>query len=261
MRLPLTPVSLPPPTTPINLSALRDVAAPAAEPRLLQTVLTRLERGADIGYTGPHISTTRPNNLSARSRESAVSVAIEREVSLGHTAGPFLPDPSRAQQMLSAIHSVRDSRVRHRHGRDDSVAPRHKTPCTDPTSQRRAESPYCTPKAAPQPGRKIDSCGEMHPCGLEFFSVVCWTRLTGCTTLTTGSRSPLTPAATSTGGYHCCRPGMAPHLSYTPTGPRPPNSTSTPTRPLWGVVATAGLTGSPSPGLRPRCSGLTASRG
>lgn len=89
LPLPLTPSPLPPPTTPINLSALRDLSVPAAAPRLLHTVLTRLERGADIGYTGPHTSTSRPNNLSARSRPSAVSEAIAREVSRGHTAGPF----------------------------------------------------------------------------------------------------------------------------------------------------------------------------
>ena len=85
--------SLPPPTTPIDIPSLHDIAVPAVEPCLLRTVLDRLQRGADIGYTGPQTSTWRPNNLSARSRPAAVSRAVQQEVARGHTAGPFPTPP------------------------------------------------------------------------------------------------------------------------------------------------------------------------
>lgn len=49
--------------------------------------------GADLGYTGPAISTTRPNNRSAITQPSAVAAAIGTEVARGHTAGPYASPP------------------------------------------------------------------------------------------------------------------------------------------------------------------------
>ena len=72
---------------------LRRLASPAVPPLLLVPVLQRLEYGADIGYTGPALSSSRPNNSSARSRPAAVSAAIRTEVERGHTVGPFAHPP------------------------------------------------------------------------------------------------------------------------------------------------------------------------
>ena len=49
--------------------------------------------GFDIGYTGP-FSATRPKNLlSAHSCPSPVSEAIYKEITHGHTSGPFAVPP------------------------------------------------------------------------------------------------------------------------------------------------------------------------
>ena len=49
--------------------------------------------GFDIGFVGP-FSATRPRNLlSARSNPSSVSEAVLKEVSRGHTSGPFAEPP------------------------------------------------------------------------------------------------------------------------------------------------------------------------
>ena len=85
--------SSPPPTTPIHVPTLRRLATPAVPPALLGTVLDRLECGADIGYRGPPVSSSRPNNASARNLPEAVAEAIQREVSRGHTMGPFMAPP------------------------------------------------------------------------------------------------------------------------------------------------------------------------
>ena len=53
----------------------------------------RLTLGADLGYTGPAISTHRPNNQSARTQEAAVTAAIQLELDRGHTAGPYTSPP------------------------------------------------------------------------------------------------------------------------------------------------------------------------
>ena len=59
----------------------------------MHTVCCRLNYGADLGYTGPRISTHLPNNLSARSRAAAVTEAINAELARGHTAGPYPTPP------------------------------------------------------------------------------------------------------------------------------------------------------------------------
>lgn len=79
--------------TPIIASHLRHIAAPHTSPALLQRVIANLTTGADLGYTGPTISTSLPNNRSARTRPSAVTKAIASEVARGHTAGPFVAPP------------------------------------------------------------------------------------------------------------------------------------------------------------------------
>ena len=87
------PVYPPAPSTPIDVSVLRRLAAPAAPPDLLHTVLHRLPHGADVGFTGPAQSSSRPNNASTRARPDAVTAAIRTEVARGHTVGPFDQPP------------------------------------------------------------------------------------------------------------------------------------------------------------------------
>ena len=55
--------------------------------------MSNLTIGADLGYTSPNTSTTRPNNRSALARPSAVTAAIAAEVTRGHTAGPYASPP------------------------------------------------------------------------------------------------------------------------------------------------------------------------
>ena len=78
--------------TPISPDRLRDIASPATDPDLLNTVTSRLSQGADIGYMGPLTSSQRPNNSSALANPDALSAALNLEVARGHTAGPF-PSP------------------------------------------------------------------------------------------------------------------------------------------------------------------------
>ena len=75
----------PPPSTPIEVPMLRRLVTPEVLQPLLLPILQQLEYGADIGYTGPALSSSAPNTTSVRSRLDAVSAAIRAEVERGHT--------------------------------------------------------------------------------------------------------------------------------------------------------------------------------
>ena len=62
------------------------------QPLLVRYVLTGLRTGFDLGYNGPLIPIHRRNNKSARENHTEVSQAIAKELTRGHTAGPF-PHP------------------------------------------------------------------------------------------------------------------------------------------------------------------------
>ena len=59
---------------------------------LVNYVLTGLRAGFDIGYNGVLRPIFRKNNKSARDNPALVTQAIQKEISRGHTAGPF-PHP------------------------------------------------------------------------------------------------------------------------------------------------------------------------
>ena len=59
---------------------------------LVNYVVDGLRNGFDIGFKGSLTETTPKNNLSALQNKLGVSLAIAKEVSRGHTAGPF-PEP------------------------------------------------------------------------------------------------------------------------------------------------------------------------
>ena len=78
--------------TPISPASIRDIASPATDPALLDTVTSRLSPGAVIGYMGPLPSSQGPNTSSALATPDALSAALNLEVARGHTAGPS-PSP------------------------------------------------------------------------------------------------------------------------------------------------------------------------
>ena len=86
LRYPLcnpTPLSLSPSSTPVNITNL--TAELKHHPDL--------QRGCNIGYTGPRFARITPNLKSAHLHPEATLAALAKEVSNGHTAGPFLLPP------------------------------------------------------------------------------------------------------------------------------------------------------------------------
>ena len=77
----------------INVDLLEFHLKNHPSPQLVHYVLSGFREGFDIGFIGD-TSGTRPNNLlSARHNPNAVTVAIRKEVSRGHTSGPFRHPP------------------------------------------------------------------------------------------------------------------------------------------------------------------------
>ena len=73
--------------TPINISNFKNCLN--NHPDLVSYLVNGLSNGFDIGFNAP-LTATRPNNLlSATENQTAVSTALMKEVSRGHTAGPF----------------------------------------------------------------------------------------------------------------------------------------------------------------------------
>ena len=62
------------------------------DPQLVNYVLTGLRHGFDLGFNGNLTPVARNNNKSARENPTEVTKAIIKELSRGHTAGPF-PSP------------------------------------------------------------------------------------------------------------------------------------------------------------------------
>ena len=61
--------------------------------QLVHYVLTGLRAGFDLGFNGARKPVFRNNNKSARENPIEVTKAIQKELSRGHTAGPFLTPP------------------------------------------------------------------------------------------------------------------------------------------------------------------------
>ena len=79
--------------SPVNVDRLEHFLSNHPNRPLVSFVLDGFRNGFDIGFSG-NVSSTRPNNLlSARSCPSEVSEAIFKEVSRGHTSGPFVSPP------------------------------------------------------------------------------------------------------------------------------------------------------------------------
>ena len=76
----------------VNIDTLEYYLRGHPDPHLVQYVLTGLRIGFDLGFNGSLAPIRRNNNKSARDNRAKVTQAIFKEVSRGHTAGPF-PHP------------------------------------------------------------------------------------------------------------------------------------------------------------------------
>ena len=59
---------------------------------LVKYIINGLRNGFDIGFTGEFSATRPPNLKSATQNKTLIQQAIDKEISRGHTAGPF-PNP------------------------------------------------------------------------------------------------------------------------------------------------------------------------
>ena len=84
--------SLQPPSTPVNISQLSAELQHHPDQQFAQGLLHDLRFGCNIGYSGPRSARITPNLQSALLHPEAVSEALAKELSRGHTAGPF-PSP------------------------------------------------------------------------------------------------------------------------------------------------------------------------
>ena len=83
------------PRSPVNAHRLRALLRGHPRRALVQYLWSGFMFGFALGYRGP-VTAARPRNLlSARSRRSAVTVAVALVVSRGYTAGPFVRPPFR----------------------------------------------------------------------------------------------------------------------------------------------------------------------
>ena len=79
--------------TPVSVPVLRHALASHPDRNLVDFVLQGFTFGFDIGFRGLGVP-SRPNNLrSARNNSQAVTDAICKEITRGHTAGPFQAAP------------------------------------------------------------------------------------------------------------------------------------------------------------------------
>ena len=79
--------------TPVNVHRLEYYLSNHPNRQLVSYILHGFRHGFDIGFVGTVVD-TRPNNLlSARNNPDHVSEAIMKELSRGHTSGPFLSPP------------------------------------------------------------------------------------------------------------------------------------------------------------------------
>ena len=84
---------LTPPSTPVNVANLSTELKHHPNQQFVTSLLHDLQWGFHVGYTGPCFARITPNLTSALLHPDAVSAALAKEVSNGHTAGPFQTPP------------------------------------------------------------------------------------------------------------------------------------------------------------------------
>ena len=88
-----TATSLDPPSTPVNIVSLSAELKHHPDEQFTASLIHDLQWGCNIGYAGPRSARITPNLKSAYLHPEAVSAALVKEVSYGHTAGPFPTPP------------------------------------------------------------------------------------------------------------------------------------------------------------------------
>ena len=81
------------PPTPINIPKLASYLHDHPHQPFVHHLLAGFSEGFKIGYTGPRAPQEFPNLPSAKDNPSVIDRNMLKEVSLGHTAGPFLCPP------------------------------------------------------------------------------------------------------------------------------------------------------------------------
>ena len=90
--LKVKPLPPSPENTYVNIPRFSHLLTHHPNKKLVQYILHGLQNGFDIGFRGTFTTTSPPNNTSAHKHESGLTVAVQKEVARGHTAGPF-PSP------------------------------------------------------------------------------------------------------------------------------------------------------------------------
>ena len=79
--------------TPIRVDALEGALCGHSNSSFVLKLCSDLRFGARLGYDGPRMSRFSKNLKSAIDNQNIVSTNLAKEVSLGHTAGPFTNPP------------------------------------------------------------------------------------------------------------------------------------------------------------------------
>ena len=83
----------PPPSTPVKVANLSTELKHHPNQQFVTSLLHDLQWGCHVGYTSPCFARITPNLTSALLHPDTVSAALAKEVSNGHTAGPFQIPP------------------------------------------------------------------------------------------------------------------------------------------------------------------------
>ena len=77
----------------VNIPRLKELLVDYPDQSLVSSIITGFEFGFDIGFKGTLKNTFTKNNKSAELHKQGITNAIRKEVSRGHTAGPFPTPP------------------------------------------------------------------------------------------------------------------------------------------------------------------------
>ena len=77
----------------VNISRFKELLADHPDQRLVASIIDGFKFGFDLGFKGTLTNTFPKNNKSAMLHQDGVTEAIRKEISRGHTAGPFPAPP------------------------------------------------------------------------------------------------------------------------------------------------------------------------
>ena len=90
---PFKPLPLSVENTHVNITRFAELLHGHPDRHQVEYILHGLRHGFDIGFQGQILGHTPRNNKSARDNHIKVTLAINKEISRGHTAGPFHQPP------------------------------------------------------------------------------------------------------------------------------------------------------------------------